>query len=85
MLMIKALTQYHAIVEDKEKLLGVLRYLKATQGQTHLLHTCVGGNIIAYVDAAYALHQDSKSHTGVIVYVGGTLVLRVIKKTKKNE
>lgn len=31
---------------------------------------CYGGR---YVDAAYAVHNDSKLHTGVIVYVGGKL------------
>jgi hypothetical protein len=28
----------------------------------------------AYVDAAYALHNDSRSHTGVIIFVGQTVV-----------
>ncbi len=29
--------------------------------------------VVAYVDAAYALHCDSKSHTGVVIYVGETM------------
>jgi hypothetical protein len=41
-----------------------------------------GGKITASVDAAYALHQDSKSHMGVIVYEGGTLVYVTSKKQK---
>ncbi len=30
-------------------------------------------HVRAYVDAAYALHGDSKSHKGVVIYVGETL------------
>lgn len=35
-----------------------------------------------YVDAAYALHTDSKSHTGVALYVGETMVFISSKKQK---
>jgi hypothetical protein len=49
----------YAIIEDKEKLERVLGYLKGTQDKVLPLHACVGGEITAYVDAAYALHQDS--------------------------
>jgi hypothetical protein len=38
--------------------------------------------IVAYVDAAYAVHNDSKSHSGVIIYVGDTLVYLSLKKQK---
>jgi hypothetical protein len=34
------------------------------------------------VDAAYALHNDSRSHSGVVVYVGETLVYVSSKKQK---
>jgi hypothetical protein len=64
-----------ATVEDEKKLVRVLGYLKKTESRTLMLRatdpTC---SVVAYVDAAYALHHDSKSHTGVIVYVGCTLV-----------
>jgi hypothetical protein len=30
-------------------------------------------HVCAYVDASYALHQDSKPQTGVVVYVGKML------------
>jgi hypothetical protein len=42
----------------------------------------VTGEMVAYVDAAYTIHNDSKSHTGVIIYVGGTLVYVSSKKQK---
>ena len=36
----------------------------------------------AYVDAAYALHQDSKSHSGVVIFIGETLVYVSSRKQK---
>ncbi len=36
----------------------------------------------AYVDAAYALHSDSKLHTGVIIFVGQTIAFISSKKQK---
>jgi hypothetical protein len=34
----------------------------------------------AFVDAAFAIHGDSKSHTGVAVFVGGALVFAASRK-----
>ena len=36
-----------------------------------------------YVDAAFAIHSDSMSHTGVAVFVGGALVYAASRKQKK--
>jgi hypothetical protein len=56
--------------QDDDKLKRVLGYLKGMQEHVLVLckHTC--SDIQAYVDAAYALHIDSKSHTGVAIYIG---------------
>jgi hypothetical protein len=65
----------NATVEDEKKQARVLGYLASTVGRTLLL--CATGancNVVACIDAAYALHGDSKSHTGVVIYVGNTLV-----------
>jgi hypothetical protein len=35
-----------------------------------------------YTDAAHALHTDSKSHSGVVLYVGEMLVFMSFKKQK---
>jgi hypothetical protein len=35
-----------------------------------------------YIDAAFALHHDSKSHTGIAVFVGGALVFAASRKQK---
>jgi hypothetical protein len=62
-----------ATEQDKDKLLRVRGYLKRTQSRTLLLRATGENRITAYVDAAYAVHDDSKSHSGVVVYVGNTL------------
>jgi hypothetical protein len=67
--------------DDMSKLLQVLGYLKNTKNQT--LHLIVAGKttkVVAYVDAACALHSDSKSHTGVVIYVGDAMVYISLKK-----
>ncbi len=72
----------NATEEDKEKLMRELGYLKNTQYEVLMLRASTEGKITAYVDAAFAIHQDSKSHTGVIVYVGETIVYVSSKKQK---
>jgi hypothetical protein len=69
-------------VQDRDKLDRVLGYLKWTEDYVMILLPYVEENITAYVDAAYALHSDSKSHTGVVIYVRETLVYVSSKKQK---
>ncbi len=73
-----------ATEEDRSKLDRVLGYLKGTQDRTLLLRaqsTCL---VTAYVDAAFGLHNDSRSHSGVVVFVGGTLAYVSSKKQKSD-
>jgi hypothetical protein len=57
--------------------------LAGTVSRTLLLRaTVANSNVVAYIDAAYALHGDSKSHTGVVIYVGNTLVYVSSRKQK---
>jgi hypothetical protein len=57
----------NATVEDEKKLARVLGYLAGTISRTLLLRaTGANSNVVAHIDAAYALHVDSKSHTGVV-------------------
>ena len=74
----------NATTEDQAKLNRVLGYLKGTQDRVLLLHNQVSSKVRAYVDAAYALHNDSKSHSGVVLYVGETLVC-VLKEAEMYE
>jgi hypothetical protein len=71
-----------ATVQDRDELDRVLGYLQWTEDYVLVLKPYVVGKITAYVDAAYALHSDSKSHTGVVIYVGETLVYVSSKKQK---
>jgi hypothetical protein len=59
-----------ATTEDQAKLNRVLGYLKGTQDRVLLLRNQEKSEVRAYVDAAYALHNDSKSHSGVALYWG---------------
>jgi hypothetical protein len=68
--------------EDKQKLQRVLGYLKGTVDRTLLLRTSKCNQIVAYIDTAYAVHPDSKSHSGVLIYVGDTLAYVSSKKQK---
>jgi hypothetical protein len=71
-----------ATEEDEKKLLRVLRYLKSTVGKVLYLRAAGAVQVRAYIDAAYALHSDSRSHTGVIIFVGQTIAFVSSKKQK---
>lgn len=69
-------------MEDQQKLLRLLGYLQATAGKKLLLRPAGVFRVEAYVDAAFAIHGDSKSHTGIAVFVGGALVYAALRKQK---
>jgi hypothetical protein len=71
-----------ATEEDAMKLARVLGYVKGTVGQVLNIRAAGEPNVRAYIDAAYALHTDSKSHTGVIIFVGHAIVYVSSKKQK---
>ncbi len=71
-----------ATVEDQSKLSRVLGYLKGTVNRTLLLRSHGEPMIRAYLVASYALHADSKSPTGVVIYVGNTLAYVSSRKQK---
>jgi hypothetical protein len=69
--------------DDICKLSSVLGYLRNTKEQ--ILRLWAAGksfDVVAYVDAAYALHSNSKSHTFVVIYVGNTMAYVASKKQK---
>jgi hypothetical protein len=63
-----------ATVEDQKKLEYLLGYLQATKEEVLWLTPLGVLGVEAYVDAAFAPHADSKSHTGVAIFIGGALV-----------
>ncbi len=71
-----------ATIEDKKKLEYLLGYLQATKHEVLRLQPSGVLKIEAYVDAAFAPHVDSKSHTGVAIFIGGALVFAASKKQK---
>jgi hypothetical protein len=63
-----------AIEQDYDKLGRVQGYLQSTMEMNLVLyHLDNDMSVYVNMDAVYALHQDSKSHNRVIVYIGNTL------------
>jgi hypothetical protein len=67
--------------EDKEKLRRLLRYLGRTKTEHLTLGATSFTTISGYIDAAYAVHADRKSHTGGCITFGrGTLMMKSEKQ-----
>ena len=51
-------------------------YFKLTKSRNFFIRVDKGlpMQIHAFIDAAFALHFDSKSHTGMIIMIGGAVV-----------
>mmetsp|Transcript_22436 Transcript_22436/g.32130 ORF Transcript_22436/g.32130 Transcript_22436/m.32130 type:complete len:716 (-) Transcript_22436:89-2236(-) len=71
-----------ATEEDQKKLEHVLGYLRNAITKRLIIAGDSLMQIIAFVDAAFALHFDSKSHTGVVILIGGTVVYVSSRKQK---
>ena len=56
--------------DDWSKLNRLLKYLNATPGLGLVIEPDTVLNVSAYVDAAYGVHADGKSHTGSIITLG---------------
>lgn len=68
--------------QDLMKLIYTLGYLHRTRQQKLVLKPTKPMQIETYIDAAYAAHDDSKSHSGVAVFVAGVLVYASSRKQK---
>ncbi len=71
-----------ATKEDAAKLSRVLGYLKKTRGETLRRRPAGMLQVTAYVDASFAPHSDSKSHTGIVIFIGGAMVFAASRKQK---
>ena len=72
-----------ADTDDVGKLRRVIRYLRGTAGRgIRLRPGALGVDVRAYVDAAYGVHMDGKSHTGVSIFIGeaGPIFVRSTKQ-----
>lgn len=56
-------------------------YLHAAQDDKLILQP-YKSFVEAYIDAAFTLHHDSKSHSGVIILVGGIIIFASSRKQK---
>jgi hypothetical protein len=65
---------------DQTKLIRVLGYLQNTKDLKYNIKPREPLKIMACIDAVFAAHDDSKSHSGVVVFVAGMLVYASSKK-----
>lgn len=71
-------------VDDWNKLLRVLGYLRATRDDVLELSADDTNTITWYVDAAFAVHKDMKSHTGAVFTLGKGSIMSESTKQKNN-
>jgi hypothetical protein len=71
-----------ATVEDRKKLARLLGYLRGTITQGLVIRPVDNLQIHAFVDAAFALHDDSKSHMGVVLLLDKSVVYIASRKQK---
>jgi hypothetical protein len=69
-------------VQDREKLLHLLGYLQRTKERVLKLRPRGIFRLEAYIDASFALHPDGKSHTGIVILLGGIGVFFASRKQK---
>ena len=70
--------------DDWEKLVRVLKYCNATRGDVLFLWADDLHVIKWFVDAAFAVHPDFKSHTGGGMTMGGSVPQSICRKQKLN-
>jgi hypothetical protein len=68
--------------EDLQKLMHMLGNLHSTQQTALVLKPTKPMQVEAYMDAAFAVHDDSKLHGVVVVFVAGVLVYASLRKQK---
>ena len=71
-------------IEDWGKLLRFVSYLKSTEKDVLTLRTDGTNRILWWVDAAFTVHTDMKSHTGAVMSMGYGAIQAISKKQKVN-
>ena len=69
---------------DWKKLLRLIKYLNGTREMVLTLSADNASIIKWYVDVAFAVHPDFKSHTGIIMKMGKGAIQSVSRKQKMN-
>jgi hypothetical protein len=67
------------------KLERVLRYLNASKELGIAFSTGGVFGVVAYVDASYGVHSNYRSHTGLVLKVGGAMIFEKIKIKSSTE
>jgi hypothetical protein len=70
--------------QDWFKLVKMMCYLKLTHKDVMVLSADNSQGIIWLVDAAFAVHNDKKSHVGAMMSLGGGAIISVSTKQKVN-
>jgi hypothetical protein len=68
--------------EDRVKLRHLLGYLLKTRKIVLILKPTQSFKVTVYIDASFAIHNDGKSHTGIVIFVSGVTVYCASKKQK---
>ena len=67
--------------QDREKLLRVLEYIHGSMDSEYTIGADNMGKMMTWVDAAFAVHPDMKSHTGGVISFGrGGIVCKSTKQ-----
>ena len=69
---------------DWYKLVKFMNFLKATQDDIQKMSADDSRTIKWYVDAAFAVHKDYKSHTGAVMMLGSGVIISSSTKQKVN-
>jgi hypothetical protein len=62
-------------VQDRRKLVRVVRYLKGTSDLSLRLTCDDPLDVKLYIDASYGVHKDYKSHTGAVLSLGNGAIM----------
>jgi hypothetical protein len=68
-------------LDDLNKLNRVLKYVNGTKSLCISLSISDSPKVHAFIDASYGIHEDGKSHSGLVITLGGGPILT--KSTKK--
>jgi hypothetical protein len=69
-------------IEDQRKLERVLGYLKLTKTWTRVFDLTPFNQVMSFIDASFATHDDGKRQSGCMVFIGNTLVHEAYRKQK---
>lgn len=71
-------------IEDWGKLVRFMSYLKLTKDEVLTLRTDGTNRLRWWIDAAFGVHPDMRSHTGAVMTMGSGAVQAISKKQKVN-